>query len=60
MVGTGGRDFQGFGTVAANSLVHKNQIFGVMKLTLHPDSYGWQFIPVTDGAFSDSGTGTCH
>jgi hypothetical protein len=33
---------------------------GVLKLTLRPDAYDWQFIPVPGGSFTDSGSGTCH
>lgn len=58
-VGTGGRDSQGFGTVLANSLVRKNKIFGVMKLTLSPTSYSWSYIADPTTPFSDSGSGTC-
>ena len=61
VVGTGGRNLLPWRSVPApGTLVRDNSTFGVMKLTLHPTSYDWQFIPVTDGAFSDSGTGTCH
>jgi hypothetical protein len=58
-VGTGGRDSQGFGTVLANSVVHKNQIFGVMKLTLSPTSYSWSYVADPTTPFSDSGSGNC-
>jgi hypothetical protein len=34
--------------------------YGVLKLTLHPSSYDWQFVPEVGGSFTDSGTGTCH
>ena len=46
---TGGRDSQGFGTVLANSVVRKNKIFGVMKLTVSPTSYSWDYVadPIT-------------
>ena len=60
IVGTGGRDSQGFGTVAPNSLVRKNHIFGVLKLTLGPTSYGWTFVPDPATPFADSGSGTCN
>jgi len=60
VVGTGGRDSQGFGTIVANSVVHKNQIFGVMKLTLTPTGYDWQFVPDPATPFADSGSGSCH
>jgi hypothetical protein len=59
IVGTGGRDSQGFGTVAANSVVRKNQIYGVLKLTLKPAGYDWQFVPDPATPFADSGSGTC-
>lgn len=58
-VGTGGRDSQGFGTIAANSVIHKNQIFGVMKLTLRPSGYDWAFVPDPATPFADSGSGSC-
>ena len=59
-VGTGGRDSQGFGTVVSNSQVRKIQIFGVMKLTLRPAGYDWQFVPDPATPFVDSGTGSCN
>jgi hypothetical protein len=58
-VGTGGRDSQGFGTTLPNSVVKKNHIFGVMKLTLNPTSYSWAFVPDPTTPFSDSGSGSC-
>jgi hypothetical protein len=56
---TGGRDSQGFGTVLANSVVRKNKIFGVMKLTLSPTSYSWDYVADPTTPFSDSGSGNC-
>jgi hypothetical protein len=32
----------------------------VLKLTLHPARYDWQFIPVAGKTFTDSGSGVCH
>jgi len=58
-VGTGGRDSQGFGTVLPNSVVRKNKIFGVLKLTLSPTSYSWFYIADPTTPFSDSGSGSC-
>jgi hypothetical protein len=40
-------------------VVHQDTVFGVLKLTLHPTSYTYQFIPVS-GKFTDSGTANCH
>ena len=34
--------------------------FGVLKLTLHPTSYDWQFAPEAGKTFTDTGTQACH
>jgi len=60
VVGTGGESHYGFGTVRPNSQVRNATTFGVMKLTLHSNSYDWRFLPALGKGFSDSGTGTCH
>ena len=60
VVGTGGANFSGFGTVAANSQIRKSKAFGVAKLTLHAGSYDWSFVADPSTPYSDSGTGTCH
>lgn len=61
VVGTGGKNYYPFsGTFVNGSEVHKDYVFGVLKLTLHPDSYDWQFIPEPGKTFTDSGTGQCH
>ena len=59
-VGTGGRSHYTFGTIKANSQVREGNTYGVLKLTLHANSYDWQFVPVAGATFTDSGTGTCH
>jgi len=48
------------GTVVANSSKRQNTSFGVLKLTLHADSYNWQFVPAKGYSFTDSGSATCH
>jgi Bacterial TSP3 repeat len=35
-------------------------VFGVLKMTLNPTSYSWQFLPVSGGNYSDSGSDTCR
>lgn len=61
VVGTGGRSLEGFNsTITANSQVRNDTTFGVLRLTLHPGSYDWQFVPAAGGTFTDTGTGTCH
>ncbi len=60
VVGTGGASHYTFATPIANSEVRDNTSFGVLKLTLHPTSYDWKFVPVAGASFTDSGSGTCH
>jgi hypothetical protein len=57
--GTGGVSHYASGPPIANSLVQNDSSFGVLKLTLHPGSFDWQFMPAT-GSFSDSGSRACH
>jgi len=61
VVGTGGGNLRPFGnaplpTTAARSF----STWGVLRLTLEPGEYAWRFLPVTPGAFADSGVGACH
>jgi hypothetical protein len=60
VVGTGGRHRRPIGVPKPNSEVRDADSFGVLKLTLSPDHYAWQFIPVAGATFTDSGQGTCH
>jgi hypothetical protein len=60
VVGTGGRSHYSFGNIKANSEVRNSNTFGVLKLTLHPHSYDWQFVPVAGQTFTDSGSTSCH
>jgi hypothetical protein len=61
VVGTGGDRLRKFeGPAIANSEARNDETFGVLKLTLHPASYEWQFIPIAGGTFTDAGTGRCH
>jgi hypothetical protein len=60
IVGTGGRSLNKFGTVRTNSQVRKNNAYGVIKLTLHPDGYGWQFVTAPGATVADSGSDSCH
>ena len=60
VVGTGGAFFTGVGSVIANSEVHQNTTFGVLRMTLRPTSYDWRFVPIGGNGFRDSGTTLCH
>jgi len=60
VVGTGGKNHRPFGQPKPNSEVRDATAFGVLKLTLKPKSYDWQFIPEAGKSFTDSGTSACH
>lgn len=59
-VGTGGRSLYPFGDPAENSEVRTDETYGLLKLTLHEDRCGWQFVTPLGAAFTDSGTTHCH
>jgi hypothetical protein len=60
VVGTGGRNHYDFGTIEAASEARDNTSFGVLKLTLRPTGYDWQFIPAAGSTFTDTGSTECH
>lgn len=60
VAGTGGRSNDLLGFAIRNSEVRNAMSFGVLKLTLWPGKYTWEFIPVDADGFHDSGSGTCH
>jgi hypothetical protein len=60
VVGTGGKNHYGFNAPIANSEVRNDKTFGVLKLTLHANSYDWTFVPEAGKSFSDSGSTACH
>jgi hypothetical protein len=61
IVGNGGGDKRGLGTVKKNSEVRLPGVYGVLLMTLHPNSYEWHFInankTVEDGS---PGSVECH
>lgn len=61
VVGTGGSNFTPLNfPLMPNSVTSNDTTFGVLKLTLNPTSYSFQFLPVAGSTFTDSGSGTCH
>src|SRR5437588_1634440 len=60
VVGTGGGGLSGFFTALPNSEVREATTYGILKLTLAPASYSWQFIPEAGRTFADSGSAPCH
>jgi acid phosphatase type 7 len=74
-IGSGGEALDTLATEANGSYSNPNvvtaqdQAFGVMKLSLHPDSYSWDYKPALTGpgfnsatamSYSDSGSAACR
>jgi len=60
VAGTGGRNHDLLGFATPNSEIRDWDSFGVLKLTLSPGKYIWEFIPEEGKSFHDSGSGVCH
>jgi len=61
IAGTGGASHGSpFGPPIANSEVRDDSTWGVLKMTLYPTSYAWQFVPIAGSTFTDSGSAGCH
>ncbi len=60
VVGTGGKNHRPFREIKANSELRDFTAFGVLKLSLRPKGYDWEFIPEAGKGFTDSGSGSCH
>ena len=60
VVGTGGRSHTPLGYAKPNSEIRDDKTYGVLKLTLSPGKYRWEFLPVPGKSFHDSGEGVCH
>ena len=60
VAGTGGKNQRPFGIAEANSEVRNADGFGVLKFTLLPGKYRWEFIPEEGKTFRDAGEDTCH
>jgi calcineurin-like phosphoesterase family protein len=57
IVGTGGDSL--FSLPGTKNVQFSAKKYGVLRLTLHPASYDWQFV-AKDGTTLDSGTNSCH
>ena len=60
VVGTGGKSLSSATRVAPNLEVRDGMTFGVLKLSLRPNSYDWEFVPIAGSTFTDSGAGSCY
>jgi hypothetical protein len=60
VVGTGGGRLYSIGKIKPNSEARNAVAHGVIKLTLYPDRYDWEFVPVKGQSFRDRGTSKCN
>ena len=60
VVGTGGRSHDPLGLCDPNSEVRNTDTFGVIKLTLTPGHYAWEFIPEEGKTFTIRARAICH
>jgi hypothetical protein len=59
VVGTGGSSLTSPASAAPNSQISNYTAHGVLKFTLHPTSYDWEFIPIAGQTFTDAGSASC-
>jgi hypothetical protein len=59
VVGTGGAAVNGVQTLKRNSEARESA-WGVLRMTLRPDSYAWQFVGVPGSPFRDAGSDVCR
>ncbi|RJQ80318.1 alkaline phosphatase [Pseudonocardiaceae bacterium YIM PH 21723] len=61
VVGTGGASWYRFGLIKKNSEARSSTTWGVIKLTLKPGSYDWEYAHAGGvQKFEDSGSTNCH
>lgn len=60
VVGTGGTTLTDITRVRPYSVVRDTETHGVIKFTLQPNSYEWEFLPVEGKTFTDQGSAECH
>ena len=60
VVGTGGKSQKGFNSPKPNSVVRHSGTYGVLRMTLHPSSYDFRFVPEAGQTWTDAGTVACH
>jgi acid phosphatase type 7 len=59
VVGTGGTRLRNLRSRQPNSEVQNTDTHGVIKLTLRPTSYDWEFMPISGKTFRDQGSANC-
>ena len=59
IAGTGGGGKRRLARLLPNSEVRDNTAYGVLKLTLAPGRYAWEFVPIPGARFRDEGAASC-
>jgi hypothetical protein len=59
IAGTGGGKLNTISRPAPNVEVYADRTFGVLKLTLRPQAYTWEFVPAMGRSFTDRGEAAC-
>ena len=59
VVGVGGNQLYGFGAIHPGSERRQNRVYGILKLTLSPTDYRWEFVPAQPTRFRDAGRTSC-
>ena len=61
IIGTGGNGHTALKTASvANREAANDKAYGVLRLTLHPTGYEWQFLSTQKTSFEDAGADSCH
>jgi hypothetical protein len=60
VVGTGGGSLYEIESPLNNLEVYNDDAYGVLKLTLRPSAYDWEFVPEAGESFTDSGSQRCR
>ena len=60
VAGMGGASHYGSAPSSRTARPATATTYGVLKFTLHGNSYDWQFVPMPGKTYTDSGTTACH
>ena len=59
VVGTGGDALRDYRFIQPNSEVRNSDTWGIIKFTLRPDGYDWEFLPIPGQTWTDKGSANC-
>ena len=60
VAGMGGANLYAISSPSSHLQAYNTDTYGVLKLTLGPGTYSWEFVPIQGMTYTDSGSGTCH